>query len=106
MTQLAPGGTCVSVGVSMGPVGYEVPIDMARMRRAPGACLRILNLYQELAGEPASIRLGRLVRLVSTGKLAPHIGLEADWSKVGEIAQALIDRQFPGKAVLHVSGQE
>ena len=48
MTQLAPGGTCVSVGVSTGPAGYEVPVNMARMRRAPGACLRILNLYHEL----------------------------------------------------------
>ncbi len=52
MTQLAPGGTCVSVGVSIGPAGYVVPVDMARMRRAPGACLRILNLYQEFEREP------------------------------------------------------
>ena len=52
MTQLAPGGTCVSVGVSTGPAGYQVPVDMARMRRAPGAGLRILNLYHELEREP------------------------------------------------------
>jgi NADPH:quinone reductase-like Zn-dependent oxidoreductase len=34
MAQLAPGGTCVSVGVSAGPPGYLVPVDMARMRQA------------------------------------------------------------------------
>lgn len=104
MTQLAPGGTCVSVGVSTGPAGYQVPIDMARMRRAPGACLRILNLYQELDQEPASSGLQRLVSLVGSGKLAPHLGAEADWREIGKVAQALLDRTFPGKAVLHISG--
>jgi NADPH:quinone reductase-like Zn-dependent oxidoreductase len=102
MTQLAPGGTCASVGVSIGPVGYEVPVDMARMRRAPGACLRILNLYHELEREPASLGLQRLVRLVGDGKLTPHLSVEADWREIGEVAQALIDRRFPGKAVLHI----
>ena len=103
MTQLAPGGTCVSVGVSTGPAGYEVPVDMARMRRAPGACLHILNLYHELEREPASLGLQRLVRLVGDGKLTPHIGAEADWREIGQVAQALLDRRFPGKAVLHIS---
>ncbi len=103
MTQLAPGGTCVSVGVSVGPAGYEVPVDMARMRRAPGACLRILNLYHELEREPASRGLHRLVCLAGQGKLTPHLGVEADWHEIGQVAQALIDRRFPGKAVLHVS---
>ncbi len=103
MTQLAPGGTCVSVGVSTGSAGYQVPIDMARMRRAPGACLRILNLYQELGKEPASVGLQRLVQLAGDGRLAVHLGAEADWREIGKVAQALLDRQFAGKAVLHVS---
>jgi NADPH:quinone reductase len=103
MTQLAPGGTCVSVGVSTGPAGYEVPVDMARMRRAPGACLRILNLYHELEREPASHGLRRLALLAGDGKLTPHLGAEADWREIGKVAQALIDRRFQGKAVLHIS---
>jgi len=103
MTQLAPGGTCVSIGVSIGPRGYEVPLDMARMRGAPGACLRILNLYQELEREPASHRLRRLLRLVSNGSLTPHVGAEASWHEINRLAQALIDRQFAGKAILHLS---
>ena len=102
MTQLAPAGTCVSVGVSTGVAGYEVLVDMARMRRAPGACLRILNLYQELEREPASVGLQRLVRLVGAGNLTPHLGVEASWREIGKVAKALIDRQFPGKAVLHI----
>ncbi len=105
MTQLGHAGTCVSIGVSIGTAGYEVPVDMARMRRAPGACLRILNLYQELEQEPASLRLQRLVRLVGNGKLTPHLGVEADWREIDKVAQALIDRQFPGKAVLRISDE-
>lgn len=103
MTQLAHAGTCVSVGASTGPAGYEVPIDMARMRQAPGARLRFLNIYQELEREPASVGLERLVRLVGDGRLTPHLGVEADWREIGKVAQALLDRQFAGKAVLYVS---
>lgn len=102
MTQLARGGTCVSAGVSTGPAGYVVPVDMARMRRAPGASLHILNLYHELEREPASLGLQRLVRLAHDGKLVPHIGAEADWREIAQVAQALLDRQFQGKAVLRV----
>ena len=105
MTQLAPGGTCVSVGVSIGPPGYQVQVDMGRMRRAPGANLLILNLYQELEHETASARLKRLVRLVANRALFPHLGVEADWHEIGAVAQALIERRFQGKAVLQISDE-
>lgn len=39
------------------------------------------------------------------GKLTPHLGVEADWREIGKVAQALLDRQFPGKAVLHISNE-
>jgi NADPH2:quinone reductase len=100
MTQLAPGGICVSIG---GLAGSEVPLDRARVRQVPGASLDFFNLLFEFKREPASLGLQRLVRLVSAGKLIPPIGMEADWHEIGRVAQALIDRQFPGKAVLHIS---
>jgi hypothetical protein len=62
-----------------------------------------LNLYHELEREPASLGLQRLVRLAGSGKLTPHLGVEADWREIGQVAQALIDRRFQGKAVLHIS---
>ena len=100
ITQLAPGGVCVSVGAI---AGSEVPLDYGRVRQVPGAQLAFFNLWLELQREPASIGLQRLVQLVSTGKMIPRLGIEADWREIGEVARALIDRQFPGKAVLHVS---
>ena len=66
MTQLAPGGTCVSIGAM---AGSEVPLDYARVRQVPGASLDFFNLWFEFRREPASPGLGRLVHLVSTGKL-------------------------------------
>lgn len=103
MAQLAAAGTCVSVGASIGVPGYQVPVDLARMRQAPGACLRFLNLYQELTREPAVTGLQRLLHLTSTGRLNPHLGIEAEWHEITDVARALLDRRFAGKAVLRVS---
>ncbi len=100
VSQLALGGRCVSVG---GTANQEVTIDRQRVHQtAPGARLEFLNLYVELMHESASVGLRRLVDLVGSGKLVPHIGIEGDWREIGKVAQALVDRQFPGKAVLHL----
>lgn len=102
MMQLVPGGTSVSIGVGA-IANREILLDWGRVRQVPSPHLDFFNLYFEFRREPASSGLQRLVRLVSTGKLTPYIGMEADWHEIGRVAQALIDRQFPGKAVLHIS---
>jgi hypothetical protein len=73
------------------------------VRQAAGAQIAFFNLWLEFRLEPASIGLQRLVHLVATEKLIPRLGIEADWREIGGVARALIDRQFQGKAVLHVS---
>jgi NADPH2:quinone reductase len=78
-------------------------LDYGRVRQAAGAQISFFNLWYEFQRESASVGLERLVRLVSTGKLIPRLGIEADWRGIGEVAEALIDRRFPGKAVLHVA---
>ena len=98
--QLAPEGTCVSIGAT---VSGDVPLDWARARQAPGASLIFFNLFREFEHAPAALGLRRLVHLVSTGQLIPHVSVEEDWHQIGEVAQALIARQFLGKAVLHIS---
>jgi hypothetical protein len=32
----------------------------------------------------------------------PHIAIEAPWTEVGDIAQRMQDRAYPGKAVLTI----
>src|SRR5258708_40006516 len=68
MTQLAPGGTCVSVGAL---AGRDVPLDRARVRQGPGASLDFFNLWFEFRREPASFGLTRLVHLGSPGNVIP-----------------------------------
>jgi NADPH:quinone reductase len=46
----------------------------------------------------------RLFRLLADGQLHTPIAVEAPWSEIGRVAQQLLDRQFAGKAVLHIGG--
>jgi NADPH:quinone reductase-like Zn-dependent oxidoreductase len=44
-----------------------------------------------------------LAQEVAHRRLRPHIDVEAPWTDIAAIARRLIAREFPGKAVLHVS---
>ena len=52
--------------------------------------------------ERAGIGLRLLAELIAAGKLRPQIAVEASWSEIGTVARRLIDREFTGKAVLHI----
>ena len=52
--------------------------------------------------ERAGIGLALLAELIEAGRLRPQIAVEAAWNEIGTIARRLIDRDFTGKAVLHV----
>ena len=68
-----------------------------------GARLYGLTLFHELMSvERASIGLALLAAEIEAGRLKPQIAVEAGWSEVGAIAKRLIDRDFTGKAVLHI----
>ena len=99
LAALARGGTCVTFGVS---AGAEVTFDARTFFIGGRATLYGFYLFQELSLEPASIGLGRLADLVSAGQLTPHISVERPWKEVAQVAQALMDRRFPGKAVLTI----
>jgi len=62
-----------------------------------------LGVFVDLNRETAGAGLGRLARMVEAGTLKPHIAFEAPWTDVGNAAQQLLDRAYPGKAVLLVS---
>lgn len=99
---LAPGAICVTVGGSASP---EATINVMHLIGAGGASLRGLNMYAEFdrgALSAISEELAWLAQLVADRQLQTGIEVEASWTKVNEFAPRLMQRQFTGKAVLHV----
>ena len=98
---LAPGGTCVSFGVSG---GSEAAFDVRGFYFTGAAKLYGFILFHEVLAHPTSDRLARLSRLVAEGRLEPQVSVEGSWDKIGNLAQRLLDRDYTGKAVLRVGG--
>jgi NADPH2:quinone reductase len=95
------GTVVVSLGTS---AGNSVTFDAQKFYGVGMASLYGLILFDELKKvESAAVGLARLAKLVGSGKLVPRISLEADWSEVDSVAQQLLDRAYPGKAVLSVA---
>jgi NADPH2:quinone reductase len=63
-------------------------------------------LFEEFGYESAAVGLTRLARLIAAGGLRPRISLEAPWAQIANVARQLLERRFPGKAVLHVSAAD
>jgi NADPH:quinone reductase len=99
LSMLAMGGTCVAFGVS---AAAETTFDVRTFYFTGGARLYGFILFHETLANPASGGLARLLQLVADNSLLPRIELEAPWTEIGEVAGRLIDRDYAGKAVLHV----
>ncbi len=97
LAALERAGVCVTLGVS---ASAEVTFDAREFFVAGRSTLYGLYLFTEFGNEPASVGLRRLAELVAAGQLMPHISLERPWKEIGQVAQDLIARRFPGKAVL------
>jgi len=100
LSLLAPGGICVTLGWSVSP---EVTIDLSKFNSTGGVTLYGLRMSTELQHRAASEDLVRLAQMVAEQKLRPPIEVEASWREIGDIAQRLLQRQFTGKAVLHLA---
>jgi NADPH:quinone reductase-like Zn-dependent oxidoreductase len=94
---LERGGVCVALGVS---ASTEVTFDARQFFATGRSTLYGFYLFTELGQEPASVGLRRLAELVASGQLAPHVSLERPWVQIGPVAEDLMARRFPGKAVL------
>lgn len=101
LAALQRGGVCVTLGVS---ASAEVTFDTRAFFVAGRTTLYGFYLFTELASEPATIGLRRLADLVAAGLLAPHVSVERPWTEIGQVAQDLMARRFPGKAVLLLAG--
>ena len=98
LSSLEPGGVCVQYGASSG--NRTVTFNSGDFFRNGPHTFYGLYLFPELGIEPASVGLAILAHLVADGHVRPLISVEAPWSRVGEIAQQLLDRRYVGKAVL------
>jgi NADPH:quinone reductase len=101
LQRIAPDGTVISFASSdQSPTAFPA---RAFFRGAPGARLYGLFVFHETDKRGgAGPLLSRLVALVASGALDPHIDLEASWREPAEPIRALVDRRVAGKAVLHV----
>ena len=97
LAALERAAVCVTLGVS---ASAEVTFDTRAFFVTGRATLYGFYLFTELGSEPASVGLRRLAELVAAGQLAPHVSLERPWSEIAQVAQDLMARGFPGKAVL------
>ena len=100
LAALARGGVCVTLGVS---AGSEVTFDARNFFISGRTTLYGLYLFTELGAEPASVGLRRLAALVADGQLMPHVSVERPWAEIGKVAEDLMARRFPGKAVLSLA---
>ena len=96
---LAKDGVCVSLGIS---ASQEATFDVRTFFTTGRTSLYGFILFDEFHTESAAVGLARLAGLIATGKLTPRISVEAPWTEISSVAGQLIDRTFPGKAVLHV----
>ncbi|MBI4270860.1 MAG: zinc-binding dehydrogenase [Candidatus Rokubacteria bacterium] len=99
LAALERGGVCVTLGVS---ASAEVTFDTRTFFATGRTTLYGFYLFLELGTESASVGLKRLADLVAAGQRAPHVSLERPWGEIAQVAQDLMARRFPGKAVLTV----
>jgi NADPH2:quinone reductase len=83
--------------------GNQVTFDAQKFYGVGMTTLYGLILFDELRTvESADKGLARLAKLVGEDRLKPQISVEANWTQIADIARQLLDRSYPGKAVLHV----
>lgn len=97
---LAKGATCITMGWS---ASAEVTIDIKALITTGGITLYGLNMFEEFNHRDGSEDLARLAQMVAEQKLHTPIEVEASWHEIGNVAQRLLQRQFTGKAVLHLN---
>ena len=97
LAALERAGVCVTLGVS---ASAEATFDVREFFVTGRTTLYGFYVFTEFGNEAASVGLKRLAEFVAAGQLMPHISLERPWKEIGQVAQDLMARRFPGKAVL------
>jgi NADPH:quinone reductase-like Zn-dependent oxidoreductase len=96
---LAPESVAVAYGAT---IDSTLTFDLRPFFLTGGLSLYGFIIFHELRRHPAREDLERLAALVAAGRLQPYIAVEQSWSEIGPVAQRLLERDFPGKAVLRI----
>ncbi|MGH8573325.1 MAG: zinc-binding dehydrogenase, partial [Gammaproteobacteria bacterium] len=94
--KVAHGGRVVVFGNSAGEPGE---LDF---RAFAGREASIESYFSARHEYEAGANLATLLGLVSDGRLDVEVGLEASWTELNDVLDALADRRVRGKAVLVV----
>jgi NADPH:quinone reductase-like Zn-dependent oxidoreductase len=90
-------GRAVAYGVSD---STSTEVAVRELMLTGSGRLEGFHLYRESEIVSAGSGLARLLQLMRDSKLRTLISQVDDWSQVGDVANALIERAYPGKAVL------
>lgn len=99
MDALDASGRLVTYGVS---AGADAEIPLRNLLLSGDGRIDGFHLYRESEIESANKGLTRLMRLMIDGRLKTDVAVERDWRHIADVAKALIDREFAGKAVLTI----
>ena len=99
LPQLDERGRAILYGVSAGP---EATLAVRDLFLTGDGRIEGFHLYRETEVESAAKGLDRLLRLLADKRLMTHVPIIENWKDVGETANQLIQRDFPGKAVLTI----
>lgn len=93
-------GRAVLYGVS---AGMQSPLAVRDLMGTGAGRVEGFHLYRESQYAHACTGLARLLQLLADGRLTTLVSRSEDWTRVGEVATALLAREYTGKAVLNVA---
>lgn len=100
LSMLAPDGQAVLYGVS---AGRTTGLQIRDLMGTGSGRVNGFHLYRESEIVSAGRGLERLLYLLESGSLATLVERTEPWENVGEVAAALLERAYAGKAVLTVT---
>ncbi len=94
---LDAGGRAILYGFS---AGAETPLTIPNLIFTGDGRVEGLYLFRETEIESTAKGLDRLLKLLADGRLETLVSVTGSWKDIDEVAQNLVDRSYPGKAVL------
>ena len=102
LAMLREDGTCISYGTSGTPGARAWVASLSDQPARTNPRRQGFSLFEVLHHEPAAEGITRLLALVASNVILPHVEVETSWTDIVAVATQLLDRTFVGKAILHL----